>query len=57
MRANIHVGLEAGECVRQAAVRRSWNPKLAVAFASLLLGAETVLLLLAKTSHGLRGFH
>ncbi len=28
-----------------------------LAFASLLLGAETVLLLLAKTSHGLRGFH
>jgi hypothetical protein len=37
MRANIHVGLEAGECVRQAAVRRNWNPKLAIAFASLLL--------------------
>jgi hypothetical protein len=38
MRANIHVGLEAGECVRQAAVGRSgWSPKLAVAFACLML--------------------
>jgi hypothetical protein len=38
MRANIHVGLEAGECVRQAAVgRRGWSPKLAVALASLLM--------------------
>jgi hypothetical protein len=38
MRANIHVGLEAGECVRQASVGRGgWNPKLAVALASLLM--------------------
>jgi hypothetical protein len=37
MRANIHVGLEAGECVREALAARSWSPKLAIAFASLLL--------------------
>jgi hypothetical protein len=38
MRANIHVGLEAGECVRLAsAEQRGWSPKLAVALASLLL--------------------
>ena len=37
MRANIHVGLEAGECVRQSAEQRAGNPKLAVAFASLML--------------------
>lgn len=45
MRANIHVGLEAGECVREAAVGRSWNPRLAVAFASLLLLAGANFLL------------
>jgi hypothetical protein len=37
MRANIHLGLEAGECVRAASTARSWNPRLALAFASLLL--------------------
>jgi hypothetical protein len=37
MRANIHLGLEAGECVRAARAARSWNPRLTLAFASLLL--------------------
>jgi hypothetical protein len=37
MRANIHLGLEAGECVRDARAARSWNPRLTLAFASLLL--------------------
>jgi hypothetical protein len=45
MRANIHVGLEAGECVRTPAVARKWNPKLTVAFASLLLLAGANFLL------------
>ncbi|MES1260166.1 MAG: hypothetical protein ABUS49_00415 [Acidobacteriota bacterium] len=41
MTANIHLGLEAGQCVRRTARESVWNPKLAVAFASLaiLLGA------------------
>jgi len=45
MAANIHLGLEAGACVRPANTERSWNPRLAVAFASLLilLGAGLVL--------------
>lgn len=37
MSANIHLGLEAGECVRGARVARSWNPRLTLAFASLLV--------------------
>jgi hypothetical protein len=37
MRANIHLGLEAGACVRAAHVARSWNPRLTLAFASLLV--------------------
>jgi len=37
MRANIHLGLEAGACVRTTNPGRNWNPRLAVAFASLLL--------------------
>jgi len=45
MTANIHLGLEAGECVRQVAPARVWNPRLAVALASLLilLGAGVAL--------------
>jgi hypothetical protein len=35
MKANIRLGLEAGECVRVAETRRGWNPRLAVALASL----------------------
>jgi hypothetical protein len=35
MKANIRLGLEAGECVRLREPRRQWNPRLAVAFASL----------------------
>jgi anti-sigma factor RsiW len=40
MKANIRLGLEAGECVRaphlsSGGLRRQWNPRLAVAFASL----------------------
>jgi hypothetical protein len=42
MRANIRVGLEAGACVRQpVAARRSWNPRLAIACASLVALAGT----------------
>jgi hypothetical protein len=37
MRANIHLGLEAGECVREVSRKPGWNPRLGVAFASLLL--------------------
>jgi hypothetical protein len=37
MRANIHLGLEAGECVRTPRQARPWNPRMAVAFASLML--------------------
>ncbi len=45
MTANIHLGLEAGECVRRTAPDRIWNPRLAVALASLLflLGAGVAL--------------
>jgi hypothetical protein len=35
MKANIRLGLEAGECVRGREPRREWNPRIAVAFASL----------------------
>jgi hypothetical protein len=35
MRANIRLGLEAGECVRVREPRHQWNPRLVVAFASL----------------------
>lgn len=37
MRANIRLGLEAGACVRESRVSRRWNPRFAVAFASLLV--------------------
>jgi hypothetical protein len=37
MRANIHLGLEAGECVRVAPQKKIFSPRLAAAFASLLL--------------------
>jgi hypothetical protein len=37
MRANIHLGLEAGACVRAGRSQPSWNPRLAVALASLML--------------------
>jgi hypothetical protein len=45
IRANIHLGLEAGACVRPAAAVRVWNPRLTVAFASLLILAGAGLLL------------
>jgi hypothetical protein len=35
MKANIRLGLAAGECVRLVSPRRPWNPRLTVAFASL----------------------
>jgi hypothetical protein len=35
MRANIRLGLEAGECVRPRRAPVHWNPRLGVAFASL----------------------
>ena len=37
MRANIHVGLEAGACVRDTHVAKNWTPQFAVAFASLVV--------------------
>ena len=40
MRANIHLGLEAGACVRVIREKRAFSPRLAVAFASLLLLAS-----------------
>ena len=45
MTANIHLGLEAGACVRIGRSERFWNPRLAVAFGSLaiLLGAGIAL--------------
>jgi len=41
MKANIRLGIEAGECVRLLEPARRWNPRLTVAFASLtfLIGA------------------
>jgi anti-sigma factor RsiW len=45
MRANIHLGLEAGACVRLTQERHIFSPRLAAAFASLVLlaGAGIVL--------------
>ncbi len=37
MTANIHLGLEAGECVRVVTVQHKWDLRLTAAFASLLL--------------------
>jgi hypothetical protein len=37
MRANIHVGLEAGACVRKTHIVKNWTPQFALAFASLLV--------------------
>jgi hypothetical protein len=37
MRANIRLGLEAGACVRTTQISKRWNPRLTLAFASLLL--------------------
>ena len=37
MRGNIRVGLDAGACVAGPRVSNRWNPRLAMAFASLLL--------------------
>jgi hypothetical protein len=36
MRANIHLGLEAGACVAARVPVRIWNPRLTAVFASLL---------------------
>jgi len=49
MRANIRLGLEAGECVRLAPVAKPWNPRLAVAFASLIVLAGAGFLLRAPS--------
>jgi hypothetical protein len=51
MRANIHLGLEAGECVRATGMARGWNPRLTLAFASLLLIAGASFLLRDSGSH------
>jgi len=45
MRANIHLGIEAGECVRAVHAGRNWNPRLTVALASLVLLAGAGFLL------------
>jgi hypothetical protein len=37
MRANIRLGLEAGACVGATHISKRWNPRLTVAFASVLL--------------------
>ena len=41
MRANIRLGIEAGECVRLAPEVRSLNPRLAIAFGCLIVLAGT----------------
>jgi hypothetical protein len=51
MRANIRLGLEAGACVREKRVRRRVNPRLAVAFASLMVVVAASFLL--RGSHSL----
>jgi hypothetical protein len=51
MRANIRLGLEAGACVREKHVRRQVNPRLAVAFASLMVIVAASFLL--RGSHSL----
>jgi len=51
MRANIHLGLEAGACVRVAPEKRVFSPRLAVAFASLLLLAGAGILLRDHKPH------
>ncbi len=45
MRANIRLGLEAGECVRLFPATKVWNPRLTVAFASLTILAGAGILL------------
>jgi len=45
MRANIRLGLEAGECVRLFPPAKVWNPRLTVAVASLLVLAGAGVLL------------
>jgi len=49
MGANIRLGLEAGACVGPAKPARSWEPRLAFAFASLLLLAGSALFLNHRT--------
>ena len=43
MRANIRLGLEAGACVRTTHISTRWNPRLSIAFASLLVLVGTSL--------------
>lgn len=51
MRANIHLGLEAGACVRPAPEKRVFSPRLAVVFASLLLLAIAGLVMSGRRPH------
>lgn len=51
MRANIRLGLEAGECVRTGQVFRRWNARPFLAFASLLLLIGAVELLRDARPH------
>lgn len=37
MRANIRLGLEAGECIRAVPAARTWNPRLAAALGCLAM--------------------
>ena len=45
MRANIRLGLEAGECVRSANAAHGWNPRLTLALASVAVIAGASFLL------------
>jgi hypothetical protein len=53
MRANIRVGLDAGECVREipASVVRRWKPQLAIGMAGVLLLAGAGVFLRSQLPH------
>ncbi len=56
MRANINLGLEAGECVRTrgTVARVFWNPRVGVAFASLALLVSAGFLMKSPAPHPVR---
>jgi anti-sigma factor RsiW len=55
MRANIRLGLEAGACVAPVRAQTQWNPRFAVAFASLcILAVSGVVLKTRPVSHPVR---
>lgn len=53
MRANIRVGLDAGECVREvpAPMARRWKPQLAIGMAGILLLAGAGVFLRSQLPH------